>query len=112
MAVPIPVPTERKGSDPKARKNFEEQIKLDIAMNEKRKQLWSALNLFIARNGGYLISPPHAKRLLVEVPQYSELPDKLLDLGYNLQMAGTNTRIIGGNIVPVMAYYFTIPMGK
>jgi hypothetical protein len=108
----IPVPTERKGSDPKARKNFEEQIKLDIAVNEKRKQLWSALNLFIARNGGYLISPPHAKRLLVEVPQYSELPDKLLDLGYQLMPAGSNTRIIGGQFVPVVCYAFIIPSGK
>jgi hypothetical protein len=101
MAVPIPVPTERKGSDPKARRDFEAELKAKQALSDKYKAIWSALNLFIARNGGYLISPPHAKRLLIEVPQYSELPDKLADLGYDLQPTGSNTRIEGGQFVPV-----------
>jgi hypothetical protein len=87
----------------KAVANLEDQIKAKAAATENRKLLWQALNQFISRHGGYLISPPHVKRLLVEVPQYSELPDKLADLGYNLQMAHTNTRIIGGNFVPVVA---------
>jgi hypothetical protein len=46
------------------------------------------------------------------VPQFSELPDKLFDLGYELTPAGTSTRIVGGAFVPVVAYYFVIPMGK
>ena len=91
--------------------SLEDQIKAKTAANEKRKELWGALSLFISRNGGYLISPPHVKRLLVEVPQFSELPDKLLDLGYQLMPAGSNTRIIGGQFVPVACYAFTIPSG-
>jgi hypothetical protein len=97
----------------KAVANFEGQIKAKVAATENRKLLWQALNQFISRNGGYLISPPHIKRLLIEVPQYSELPDKLLDLGYQLAPAGANTtRIIGGRFVPVTCYSFTIPLGK
>jgi hypothetical protein len=97
----------------KAAVNFEQKLKAEVAANENRKRLWGALNLFISRNGGYLISPPHAKRLLVEMPQYSELADKLMDLGYQLTPAGTNnTRIIGGKFVPVLTYYFVLPMGK
>jgi hypothetical protein len=48
----------------------------------------------------------------MEVPQYSELPDKLLDLGYQLTPAGSNTRIIRGQFVLVACYAFTIPSGK
>ena len=96
----------------KAVANLEDQIKAKTAANEKRKKIWGALSLFISRNGGYLVSPPHVKRLVIEVPQYSELPDKLFDLGYDLTPAGTSTRIVGGAFVPVVAYYFVIPMEK
>jgi len=77
--------------------------------------MWSDLCIpshYISRNGGYLISPPHAKRLLVEVPQYSELPEKLFDLGYDLRLTGTNTRVTAQGFVPVVCYSSTIPLEK
>jgi hypothetical protein len=112
MAVPIPVPTERKGSDPKARRNFEAELKAKAALSEKYKALWSALNAFIHRNGGWLVSLPYERCLRLEARQDSELPDKLYDLGYDLKLTGSNTRIEGGCFLPVSVYQFQIPLGK
>jgi hypothetical protein len=85
----------------KAVVDFEDQIKAKVAATQTRRKLWQALNEFISRRGGYLISPPHAKRLCVEVPQYSTLPDELIDLGYNLQPGGANTRAQGSAVETV-----------
>ncbi len=92
--------------------NFEQQNKLRAAAEENRRNLWHGLNHFISRNGGFLISPPYSKQLLIEVPQFCDLPDKLADLGYTLHPAHTGTRIIGGVFTPVQAYQFTIPTVK
>src|SRR6516164_7656277 len=99
MAVPIPVPTERKGSDPKARRNFEAELKAKAALSEKYKALWSALNAFIHRNGGWLVSLPYERCLRLETRQNSKL-------------TGSNTRIEGGCFLPVSVYQFQIPLGK
>ncbi len=105
-------PAIRKGSDPKSRQAYYEQIKAKAALSEKYKALWSGLNDFIHRNGGWLVSLPSEQWLRMEARQDSELPDKLYDLGYDLQPAGSNTRIEGGQFVPVACYTFTIPLGK
>jgi hypothetical protein len=56
--------------------------KFDAATEQKRRKLWRALNHYISRYGGFLISPPHAKQLLVERPQGSGPADRLVELGY------------------------------
>jgi hypothetical protein len=110
--IPVPAGPNRTARSEEQRQSFEQEIKARTAATENRKLLWQALNQFISRNGGYLTSPPHAKPLLVEVPQYSELPDKLADLGYQLAAGSNTTRIIGGKFVPVTCYNLTIPLRK
>jgi hypothetical protein len=72
----------------------------------------SELNSFITRNGGFLVSLTAEKYLRVEIPNESELPDKLFDFGYHLTAMGTNTRIVGGHFLPVCVYTFCIPLEK
>jgi hypothetical protein len=110
MAAPAPSAPGRKVRTPEQRRDFEQQIKLDAAANERRKDLWHALNLFISRNGGFLVSQPYSKQLLVEVPEFSDLPGKLFDLGYDLRLTGATTRIVAGGFMPVECFSFTIPL--
>ena len=107
-----PTPTTRKGSTPEERRNFETQLKAKAALSDKYKAVWSGLNHFIHRNGGWLVSLPHERCLRMEARQDSELPDKLYDLGYDLKLVCSNTRIEGGWFLPVSVYQFQIPLGK
>jgi hypothetical protein len=101
-----------KAKDPKATAkailDIEQKRKLDIAAAENRKLLFQALSEFISRRGGYLVSPVHAKRLCVEVPQFSTLPDELIDLGYDLKLGPTNTRVTAQGLTPFLSYFFAI----
>jgi hypothetical protein len=99
------------GTAPKAA-SIDEQIKAKEEATKKRRELWSAINSFVGRNGGWLVSAPHDPWLRIETRQDSELSDRLYDLGYDLRSTGTSERIIGGLFVPVACYAFTIPSGK
>ena len=50
-------------------------------------------------NCGWVVSPPGAKNLRVEVRRDSTLSAKLVELGYNPTHCGTGTRIASGGTV-------------
>ena len=66
---------------------------------EKRKQgeRWAALNEYIRRHGGAVVSVPGVKTLRVEVGKDSsaKLTSELARLGYNVAQCGSVTRITG-----------------
>jgi hypothetical protein len=62
------------------------------AMSERRRKLWQALHEFIRDNGGWVVSPPGAD-LRIEIPERSELPAKLTELGYRPLSIGQATRL-------------------
>jgi hypothetical protein len=70
---------------------------VNAGSEEKRKQgeRWEALNTFIRKHGGAVVSVPGAKTLRVEVPKDSLLPAKLAELGYNVSSHGTVSRVTG-----------------
>lgn len=61
--------------------------------NEQRRNLWDALNNYIAANNGWIVSPPGAKTIRIEVPAGSTLPAKLAELGHKVCTVGSNERI-------------------
>jgi hypothetical protein len=70
---------------------------VNVGTEEKRKQgeRWAALNDYVRRNGGAVVSVPGNRTLRVEVPKGSPLPAKLAELGYNVAACGTVTRVTG-----------------
>jgi hypothetical protein len=98
---------------PAAKKlSIDEQVKHFDAIRDRREKLRAALSAYVHRNGGWVTSSVIEPRLRIECPQFSELPDRLHDLGYNLQPAGTNTRATAQGLVPVVCYSFTISASK
>lgn len=73
-----------------------------IAEREKRQELFSALNEFIRKNGGAVVSVPGAERMRIEVPVNSQLPAKLSGMGYSLLFLGTSERILSGGRIEVI----------
>ena len=60
---------------------------------EKHRKLWKALHEFIKENSGFVVSPPGAQNLRIEVPERSPLPGKLIELGYRPLNIGQATRL-------------------
>jgi hypothetical protein len=89
-----------------------EQERQRAAAIEKQRQIWKALNEFIRRRGGHLTSTEHARPLIVQIPQFSELADELYNLGYDLTPAGSSTWIENGQFKPVQVFHFQIPMPR
>jgi hypothetical protein len=58
----------------------------------RRQQLWSAVNEYVGRHGGWITSPPGTQDVRIETPINSELPAKLSELGYRVLHVGTGTR--------------------
>jgi hypothetical protein len=108
--IPAPSAPGRVGRTEEQRRNFEEQIKAREAAIIKQRELWSVLNLFVSRNGGWLVSAPSERPLRLEVPIYSELPDKLFDLGYALQPPDgvSGERMIGDRITQILCFKFDV----
>lgn len=70
-------------------------------VSERQRRLWTALNKYITANGGTVVSIPFLKNLRLVAPG-SPLPAKLLEFGYSVHYAGTETRIApNGHFVPV-----------
>jgi hypothetical protein len=69
---------------------------------EKRRKLWAAINDFVVANGGWIVSPPGTQNLRIEVPERSDLPAKLIDLGYRPLNIGQASRLAAkpGAITP------------
>jgi hypothetical protein len=104
-----PTPTERKGSTPEERRNFEDEIKRKQAEASLRRALWEGLNGFVRVNGGWVTSPFNGSSLRIEAPPDSDLVDKLIDRGFDLQPISTGSRIEGGIIRPVCIYNLRLP---
>jgi hypothetical protein len=62
--------------------------------SERRRQnLLEALTKFISANDGHVISPPGQRFIRIEIPQGSNLPVSLAEMGYQPVLCGTTTRI-------------------
>jgi hypothetical protein len=62
---------------------------------KKQAEAFDAMNAFVRKHGGSIVSPPGNKTLRVEVPKGSELPAKLAELHFNVARCGSVTRITG-----------------
>ena len=69
-----------------------ERPKLNSAV-EKRRALWSAVNAFVVKHGGWITSPADTATIRIEAPTSSPLPSLLADLGYSVQHVGQATRL-------------------
>lgn len=67
---------------------------------EKRRQLWDAINVFVTKHGGWIVSPPGSVELRIEVPERSDLREKLTELGYRPLAIGQATRLTGKSSAP------------
>jgi hypothetical protein len=92
-----------------ARRAQEERRALTM---KRQRELFAVLAKIIAGRGGFLVSTPADPDLRIEVEQYSELPDELERLGYDLRPAGSSERIIQDRITPVLIYKFSIPLPR
>jgi hypothetical protein len=61
---------------------------------DDRKEKFEALNIFVTRHGGWVTSVPGAMDVTIEVPETSELPGKLRDLGYLPVEIGRRERMV------------------
>jgi hypothetical protein len=80
-----------------------------VTMTERQKRLWDALNDFIRKSGGWLVSTPNEKYLRVEVERGSSLPTKLTEFGYDVRSAGVSTRVTSNGLMPTEFVSFTLP---
>jgi hypothetical protein len=81
--------------------NPPDKSEINQKVSEKQRRLWTALIEFINANGGTVVSIPFLKNLRLEVAPGSPLPAKLLEFGYSVHHAGTDTRIAPtGKFVP------------
>ena len=69
----------------------------DLKAEERRQQSekWAALNEYIRRHGGAVVSVPGNKTLRIECLPGSDLPSRLKELGYNIVERGSTTRVTG-----------------
>jgi hypothetical protein len=112
--IPVPSAPGRIARTEEQRQSFEAGLKAKAALSEKYKAIWSALAVFIHRNGGWLTSAPGERPLRVEIPVHSELADRLFDLGYDLHPADgiTGERVVGGKIMQTVRFQFQIPISR
>jgi hypothetical protein len=62
-------------------------------ITERRRDLWRALNQFVADHGGFVTSVQFASPIRIEVPVGSTLPTKLAEVGYDLLFREQTTRL-------------------
>ena len=61
---------------------------------ERRRALWSAVNAFVVKHGGWITSPADTATIRIEAPTSSPLPSLLADLGYSVLHVATGTRLM------------------
>jgi hypothetical protein len=62
------------------------------SINERQKALWAALNEFVTKHGGWIVSPRDASPIRFECRAASELPSDLRRLGYDVRSLGSSDR--------------------
>jgi hypothetical protein len=112
--IAVPSGPGRTARDPNLQQGFEEQSRAKEAAKQRRKELWAALKHFVRTNNkGWVVSPPgDMSSMRIECEPHSELPDLLIDRGFELQALGTGTRIEGGKFLPVCIYGLRIPLPR
>jgi hypothetical protein len=78
-----------------------EKIALARETAERRKALLKVLVEYCQAAGGHVVSLPGASTVRIEVPQGSDLPVKLADLGWKPIQCGSSTRVTRHGIEPV-----------
>ena len=87
-------------------------IKLDAETRFMRMRLWHALNNLVTKSGGHITSIPGMKRVRFQMPEGSDLPDKLSELGYVVEYRCTELRCTGTGatgLAQVMVFEITLP---
>lgn len=74
----------------------------------RRSRLWQALIAFIHSHGGFVVSPPGAKEIKIEILKDSDLPTKLARIGYVPRHFGVGTRITSSGFMPVDVIEITL----
>ena len=69
------------------------------AQSEKQQRLWTALNEYIAAQGGWVTSLPNKPVIRIECVQGSALPAKLIQLGYFPRHCGAGQRLVPGGAI-------------
>jgi hypothetical protein len=98
-------------------------------LNERQRELWSALNDFIRENDGVVVSQPGVSVIRFECRRESGVPELLRGLGYEVVSAGTseclmpitevlteqatNTKVTRQHVGPVEVaiFEFKLPFG-
>jgi hypothetical protein len=60
----------------------------------RRNQMWSAIELYVRKSGGFVVSPMFRRTIRIEAPD-STIADKLRELGYHAHYRGDATRTGG-----------------
>ena len=68
---------------------------VDAKTRKQRRMLWEALNEYITRNGGFVVSIPGAKQMRIEIDETSDLAGRLAETGHRMQYCGVGVRITG-----------------
>jgi hypothetical protein len=67
-------------------------------ISQQRRNLWDALNEFIRKDSGAIVSVKYASPIRIEAATDSELPARLRELGYDLMFREHATRIGAGAV--------------
>ncbi len=78
-------------------------------ITQERRRLWNALNKYITDQGGFVVSPPFASPLRIEIMPGSPLPARLRELGYTPGHAESITRVTGDGIKNADVIYIDLP---
>jgi hypothetical protein len=62
-------------------------------VSQQRRSLWDALNEFIRKDGGAVVSVKYTSPIRIEAATDSELPARLRELGYDLMFREQATRL-------------------
>jgi len=67
----------------------------------RRAELWESFNEFVRLNRGWIVSPPGSRIAILETEKGSELPQKLVQLGYTVnELPGDHSRLTGASLSP------------
>jgi hypothetical protein len=76
-----------------------------VAHAEKQRKLLQIFSAWVTARGGWIVSPPGAKRVRFEVPDDSEIPIRLREKNIPLAYIGESTRVASSNIaLPVTVF--------
>ena len=80
-------------------------------VSEARWKLWNAVHAYVRHHGGKVTSIPGHREVRIEIQKDSDLPTKLVDLGYQPHHYAAETRIEANQFIQVDIISITLPKG-